>query len=136
MKQWEWSNLKHAITSAPSLIFPSDDGHFHLKCNVSGYTTGAVLLQLQKDGQYHPVGFMSRGFNDVERNYQIFNKELLAHLKSGGISSKALLIRLKSLRITKTSLISALLKNSIGGKRIGRYISHDLTTPYSISQAP
>ena len=30
------------------------------------------------NGQYHPMGFMSKGFSDIEHHYQIYDKELLA----------------------------------------------------------
>src|SRR5260221_14060373 len=39
---------------------------------------GAVLLQQQEDGLFHPIGFMSKSFSDTEQNYQIHNKEMLA----------------------------------------------------------
>jgi hypothetical protein len=39
---------------------------------------GVILSQLQEDNQYHPVSFMSKSFSDVERNYQIHDKEMLA----------------------------------------------------------
>ncbi len=45
---------------------------------VSNFTTGAVLSQMKGDGLYHPVGFMSKGFSNVEQNYQVHDKELLA----------------------------------------------------------
>ena len=59
-------------------LFHAQKGH--LECDASGYTTGAVLSQLQKDGHYHPMGFMSKGFSDVKQNYQIYDKELLVSI--------------------------------------------------------
>jgi hypothetical protein len=89
-KQWAWGNteqkafdsLKRAVTSAPVLTFPTDTGHFRLECDASNFATGAVLSQLQDDRQYHPVGFMSKSFNDIERNYQIHDKEMLAIIRA------------------------------------------------------
>ena len=43
---------------------------------------GAILSQVQDNGCYHPVGYMSKGFSDVEHNYQIHNKELLAIIQA------------------------------------------------------
>src|SRR5260370_28966979 len=68
-KSWSWGKaeqdafeaLKHAVTSAPVLIIPSDSDKF-CKCDASNYAMGAVFSQLQDDGHFHPVGFMSKGF--------------------------------------------------------------------------
>src|SRR5258708_35679483 len=37
---------------------------------------GAVLSQQQEDGLSHPIGFMSKSFSNMERNYQIHDKEM------------------------------------------------------------
>src|SRR5258707_776649 len=57
-KNWSWGAaeqqafdaLKNAITSAPTLAFPSKSGLFQLECDASNFATGAVLLQQQEDG--------------------------------------------------------------------------------------
>ena len=89
-KKWTWgeteesafSTLKRATTSTPVLTFPSDTGHFWLECDASNFATGAILSQVQDNGWYHPVGYMSKGFSNVERNYQIHDKELLAIIQA------------------------------------------------------
>src|SRR5258707_14174850 len=45
---------------------------------MSNFVTGAVLSQAQADGMHQPIDFMSKGFYDVEHNYQIHDKEMLA----------------------------------------------------------
>jgi len=85
-KDWSWGAakqqafdaLKSAVTSAPMLTFPSKSGPFCLECDASNFTTGAVLSQQQEDGLFHPIGFMSKSFSNMERNYQIHDKEMLA----------------------------------------------------------
>src|SRR5258707_10721694 len=85
LKDWSWGAakqqafdvLKSTITSAPMLAFPSKSSPFHLECDTSNFTTGAVLSQQQEDRLFHPIGFMSKSFSDTERNYQIHNKEML-----------------------------------------------------------
>jgi len=37
-----------------------------------------VLLQTNDNGQYHPCGYLSQSLNPAKRNYQIFDRELLA----------------------------------------------------------
>ena len=39
-------------------------------------------MQRQEDGKRHPVGFYSTTLNDAERNYDIYDKELLVVIKS------------------------------------------------------
>jgi hypothetical protein len=39
-------------------------------------------MQRQEDGKRHPVGFYSATLNDAERNYDIYDLELLAVVKS------------------------------------------------------
>src|SRR5258707_2903574 len=85
-KDWLWGTaeqqafnaLKNAITSAPTLTFPSRSGLFCLECDASNFTTGAILSQQQEDGLFHLIGFMSKSFSDMEQNYQIHDKEMLA----------------------------------------------------------
>src|SRR5258707_11263496 len=85
-QQWVWGSpeqkafdaLKKAVTSAPILTFPSQSSRFCLECDASNFVTGAVLSQAQADGTHQPITFMSKGFSDTERNYQIHNKEMLA----------------------------------------------------------
>src|SRR5258708_26744715 len=58
LKDWSWGAaeqqafnvLKNTITSTPMLTFPSRSGLFHLECDASNFTMGAVLSQQQEDG--------------------------------------------------------------------------------------
>src|SRR5258708_16776301 len=77
-KQQAFNALKSAVTSAPMLAFLSKSSLFCLECNASNFTMGAILLQQQEDGLFHPIGFMLKSFSDTEWNYQIHDKEMLA----------------------------------------------------------
>jgi hypothetical protein len=87
---WTWGDgeqntfdtLKHRITEEPILRQPQMDKQFELEVDMSGYTIGAVLMQRQEDGKRHPVGFYSATLNDAERNYDIYDLELLAVIRS------------------------------------------------------
>jgi RNase H-like domain found in reverse transcriptase len=74
--------LKSLITSALILVFPSKSGHFRVEADASGYVTGAVLSQLQDDGKWHLVGFLSKSLSEAERNYDIYDKELMAVIQA------------------------------------------------------
>jgi hypothetical protein len=74
--------LKELITSAPVLVLPDDDLPFRLEVDSSGIATGAVLSQQSvNDNAWHPVAFLSKVLNPVERNYEIHNTEMLAIIR-------------------------------------------------------
>jgi hypothetical protein len=71
--------LKELVTSAPVLVLPDDDLPFRLEADGSGIATGAVLSQQSVDNNaWHPVAFLSKALNPVERNYEIHDTEMLA----------------------------------------------------------
>ena len=39
---------------------------------------GAILSQKQDDDKWHPVAYMSHSMDGAQRNYHIYNKELMA----------------------------------------------------------
>jgi hypothetical protein len=74
--------LKELITSAPVLILPNDDLPFRLEANGSSIATGGILSQPQvNDNVWHPVTFLSKALNPVERDYKIHNTEMLAIIR-------------------------------------------------------
>lgn len=89
-EQWHWGveeekvfqELKKAISTAPVLIMPRDDAPFCIEADSSNYATRAVLSQLNNDGKWHPIAFSSHALSDVECNYDIHDKELLAVMRS------------------------------------------------------
>jgi hypothetical protein len=71
--------LKELVTLAPVLILPNDDLPFRIEANGSGIATGAVLSQQSVDNNaWHPITFLSKALNPVERNYEIHDTEMLA----------------------------------------------------------
>ena len=74
-----FDNLRQRITSSPILAMPNDRQPFRIKADSSDFASGGVLLQLSEvDGKWHPVSFLSKSLSPVERNYDIYDKELLA----------------------------------------------------------
>jgi hypothetical protein len=74
--------LKELITSSPVLVLPDNDLPFCLEADGSGIATGAVLSQQSRDDNaWHPVAFLSKALNPVERNYEIHNTEMLAIIR-------------------------------------------------------
>jgi RNase H-like domain found in reverse transcriptase len=76
-----FSKLKHLICSAPILTLAQDHGRFRIEADACNYATGAVLMQ-EQDGVYRPVAFYSKSLNDVERNYPIHDREMLAIMRA------------------------------------------------------
>lgn len=75
--------LKQTITSAPVLSIPSHEEEFRVKCDASDYAIGGVLSQLKsEDNLWHPCAFMSKTLSQPKRNYEIYDKEMLAVMSS------------------------------------------------------
>jgi len=55
---------------------------FTIEMDASKYASGAVLLQLDTNGDIHPCGYLSKSFNETERNYEIYDRELLAIIRA------------------------------------------------------
>jgi hypothetical protein len=74
--------LKELVTSAPVLVLPNNDLPFRLEADGSSIATGAVLSQQQvDDNAWHPIAFLSKALNLVERNYEIHNTEMLVIIR-------------------------------------------------------
>ena len=71
--------IKSKFSSAPVLAYPNRELPFIVETDSSNFAIGAILSQkLPKDNKVHPVAFFSRSLNSSERNYPIYDKELLA----------------------------------------------------------
>ena len=84
-KEWKWEKehqeafeeLKEKITSQPVLALPKREGKFRVETDASGHAIGGVLSQ-EQEGKWKPIAFLSRTMQPAERNYKIYDKELLA----------------------------------------------------------
>ena len=80
--QWSFEALKQKLNSSPVLMMSDLTRPFHIECDASKYTSGAVLTQQDNNGDRHPVAFLSKTFNETERNYEIYDRELLAIIQA------------------------------------------------------
>jgi hypothetical protein len=76
--QAAFDTLKARFTSLPILILPDPTKPYCIECNASNYATDAILSQQDNDDKWHPVAYLSKAMLPAKRNYNIYNKELLA----------------------------------------------------------
>jgi len=85
-QEWQWGKdeqdvfdqLKARVTAEPVLAHANLRDQFELEVDASGYVVGAILLQQKEDGKKHPIGYYSATLNEAQRNYNIYDLELLA----------------------------------------------------------
>ena len=89
-KKFEWTNecqnsfdeLKKRFTEEPVLMMADQTRPFQIECDASKYASGAVLTQLDSNGDRHPCAFISKTFSPTERRYEIYDRELLAIIRA------------------------------------------------------
>lgn len=81
-QQRAFQALKDAFTSEPVLISWDPNRPTRVEVDASGFATGGVLLQKLDDGLWHPVAFRSESMSDAERNYEIYDREMLGIIRA------------------------------------------------------
>ena len=87
--EFEWTDRRHeafgqlkdALTSAPILGFPREDGLWYLDTAASDVGTGAVLSQVQ-DEEERVIAYVSKSLEGSEQRYCTARKELLAVVRA------------------------------------------------------
>jgi len=72
-----FNKLKEALTSAPVLAMPLDEGQYVLDTDASDFSMGCVLQQWQA-GELKVIGYASGAFSEAETKYCTTRKELAA----------------------------------------------------------
>ena len=88
-KKWEWTGkeekafqeLKEQFTKEPVLAAPDIDKKMRMEVDASDYVMEGVLSMECKDRLWRPVAFLSKSLNEIERNYEIHDKEMLAIIR-------------------------------------------------------
>ena len=70
--------MKKAITAEPVLRRPDHNKPFTMEVDASQYALGAILSQKDEQGKLRPVGYYSKTLIPAERNYDVYDRELLA----------------------------------------------------------
>ena len=88
-KKWEWTGkqeeafkeLKKRFTEEPVLVAPDIDKKMRMEVDALDYAPGGVLSMECGDGLWRLVAFLSKSLNEMERNYEIHDKEMLAIIR-------------------------------------------------------
>ena len=83
--KWTWGEaeqkafekLREQICKEPVLVQPDQKKQFEVEVDASNYAIGVVLMQQDKKNILHPVAFFSKTMTEAQRNYNVYNKELL-----------------------------------------------------------
>ena len=57
------------------------DKKVRIEVDVSDYAMGSILFMEYKDRKWRPVAFLLKSLNETEKNYEIYDKEILAVIR-------------------------------------------------------
>jgi hypothetical protein len=89
-KKFEWTTecqeafdtMKKQFMEEPVLLMPDQSKPFQIESDASKVATGTVLTQLDSNGNWHFVAFLSKTFSETERKYEIYDRELLGIIRA------------------------------------------------------
>ena len=85
-EKWRWrkdqqrafEQLKGIFTTRPLLVASDLDKEFRVEADTSNFTTGGVLSIKYDNNKWRPMAYISKSLNEMERNYELYDKEMLA----------------------------------------------------------
>ena len=85
-EKWKWEEsqqkafeqLKGIFTMRPLLVAPNLDKEFRVETDAFNFATGGVLSIKCNDNKWRLLAYISKSLNEMERNYEIHDKEMLA----------------------------------------------------------
>ena len=89
--EWSWTSasqtafdhLKKKFSEEPVLTHPDPSQPMRVDCNTSGIRIGAFLQVKKADNEnWHLCAYYSKSFNPAKRNYDIYDRELLAIIRA------------------------------------------------------
>ena len=87
---WHWTpqcqsafdSLKSLFLSKPILHLSNLSFPFAITTDASKFASGAMLLQTDANREWNPCSYLSQSFSSPERNYDIYDRELLAIIQA------------------------------------------------------
>jgi len=85
-EKWRWGEdqqrafeqLKGIFTTRPLLVASDLDKEFRVEADTSNFATGGVLSIKYDNNKWRPMAYISKSLNEMERNYELYDKEMLA----------------------------------------------------------
>ncbi|GKB52829.1 DNA-directed DNA polymerase, partial [Tanacetum coccineum] len=112
--------LKEKLTNAPIMVSPDWSQLFELMCEASDFAFGAVLGQ--REGKHFlPIHYASKTLNNVQQNYTVTKKELLAIVFAFD-KFQSYLVLSKTIVFTDHSAFKYLFANKDAKTRLIRWI--------------
>ncbi len=75
--------MKDTVSTEPVLLHFDRNKTYYLETDASDYVVSGMLSQISDaDGLLHPVAYFSKKMVPAECNYEIYDKELLAIIRS------------------------------------------------------
>ncbi|KAF9800977.1 hypothetical protein IEO21_10244 [Rhodonia placenta] len=81
-EQHTFNELKQLFATTPVLVLYDPNRETRIEVDASGYATGGVLMQKQDNSKWHPIAFRSHAMDPAQRNYEIYDKEMLAIIEA------------------------------------------------------
>jgi len=87
---WRWGGsqqkvfdeLKRRFVEGPILVAANYTCPLCVESDASDFATGAVLSMLCEDEKWHLCAFLSKGLNNIKRNYNVHDKEMLGIIQA------------------------------------------------------
>ena len=76
-----FKELKRVFTTRPVLVVLDLNKKIRIEVNTLKYTTEEVLLIKCENEKWRPVAFISKSLNKAKRNYEIYDREILAIIR-------------------------------------------------------
>ena len=76
-----FKELKKRFTKELVLVAPDLDKKMRIEVDTLDYTTGGILSMECEDRKQRLVAYLSKLLNEIERNYEIHDKEMLVVIR-------------------------------------------------------
>jgi len=73
--------LKKRFTKELVLVALDLNKKIRIEVDTSDYVTGGILSIEYEDGRWRPVAYLSKSLTETERNYEIYDKKILAVIR-------------------------------------------------------
>ena len=88
-QKWEWTErqkeafkkLKKRFIKELVLAVLDLNKKIRMEVDASDYAIGGILSIEYEDGRWRPVAYLSKSLTEIERNYEIYNKKILAVIR-------------------------------------------------------